>query len=156
MMLIITSGESNLTKRPHCRRTWTIQSHSPGCTNVLTIQNMLPWTHPQLHIHRFSYFCTAHGRESNMVLFAVVCCCLRDPCLSALYVPWCEKTLYKYSSFPFLSYTLHWAFPFPPQNCPLHGGLEPSLMHSSSGPPESTTQMASQSVQRFLHGSRLW
>jgi len=28
---------------------------------------------------------------------------LCDPCLSALYVPWCEKALYKYSSFPFLS-----------------------------------------------------
>ena len=27
-----------------------------------------------------------------------------DPCLSALYVPWCEKALYKYSSFPFLSF----------------------------------------------------
>jgi len=27
---------------------------------------------------------------------------LCDPCLSALYVPWCEKALYKYSSFPFL------------------------------------------------------
>jgi len=34
-------------------------------------------------------------------------CCLQvklcDPCLRALYVPWCEKALYKYSSFPFLS-----------------------------------------------------
>ena len=33
-------------------------------------------------------------------------CCLQvklcDPCLSALDVPWCEKALYKYSSFPFL------------------------------------------------------
>ena len=32
-------------------------------------------------------------------------CCLQvklcDPCLSALYVPCCEKALYKYSSFPF-------------------------------------------------------
>jgi len=31
---------------------------------------------------------------------------LCDPCLSALCVPWCEKALYKYSSFPFLSLTL--------------------------------------------------
>jgi len=34
-------------------------------------------------------------------------CCLQvklcDPCLSALDVPWCEKALYKCSSFPFLS-----------------------------------------------------
>jgi len=32
-------------------------------------------------------------------------CCLQlklcDPCLSALYVPWCEKAPYKYLSFPF-------------------------------------------------------
>jgi len=31
---------------------------------------------------------------------------LCDPCLSALYVPWCKKALYKYSSFPFLSFPL--------------------------------------------------
>jgi len=29
---------------------------------------------------------------------------LCDPCLSALCVPWCEKALYKYPSFPFLSF----------------------------------------------------
>jgi len=37
---------------------------------------------------------------------------LCDPCLSALYVPWCEKSLYKYSSFPFLPLTTHWTFCF--------------------------------------------
>ena len=35
-------------------------------------------------------------------------CCLQvklcDPRLSALSVPWCKKALYKYSSFPFLSF----------------------------------------------------
>ena len=35
-------------------------------------------------------------------------CCLQvklcDPCLSALCVPWCKKALYKYSSFPFVSF----------------------------------------------------
>jgi len=31
---------------------------------------------------------------------------LCDPCLSTLYVPWCEKVLYRYSSFPFLSFLL--------------------------------------------------
>jgi len=29
---------------------------------------------------------------------------LCDPRLSALSVPWCKKALYKYSSFPFLSF----------------------------------------------------
>ena len=35
-------------------------------------------------------------------------CCLQvklcDLCLSALYVPWCEKALYKYCSFPFFPF----------------------------------------------------
>jgi len=29
-----TTGQSNLTKRPHCCRTWTVQLHSPGGGNV--------------------------------------------------------------------------------------------------------------------------
>jgi len=29
-----TSGQSNMTKRPHRRRTWTVQSYSPGDANV--------------------------------------------------------------------------------------------------------------------------
>ena len=39
-----------------------------------------------------------HEGKAGMVLFAGKLC---DPCLSALYVPWCEKALYKYSSFNF-------------------------------------------------------
>ena len=36
IMVIVTSGPStsNLTKRPHRRRTWTVQSYSPGCASV--------------------------------------------------------------------------------------------------------------------------
>ena len=38
-------------------------------------------------------------------------CCLQvklcDPCLSALCVPWCKKALYKYSSFPFISFYMY-------------------------------------------------
>jgi len=34
--------------------------------------------------------------------------------------------------------------------------LDPHLTHGSLGPPESTTQTASRSVQPFLQGSRLW
>jgi len=29
-----TSGQSNLTKRPHCRRIWTVHSYSPGGDSV--------------------------------------------------------------------------------------------------------------------------
>jgi len=42
-------------------------------------------------------------------------CCLQvklcDPCPSALDVPWCEKALYKYSSFPFPAYCKPWRRP---------------------------------------------
>jgi len=33
-LYIITNGQSNLTKRPYRRRTWTVQSYSPGGTNL--------------------------------------------------------------------------------------------------------------------------
>ena len=32
--LIVTRGETNLTKRPHRRHTWSVQSHSPGGADV--------------------------------------------------------------------------------------------------------------------------
>ena len=44
---------------------------------------------------------------STKVLLQAWCCLqvkLCDPCLSALCVPWCKNALYKYSSFPFLSF----------------------------------------------------
>jgi len=37
----------------------------------------------------------------------------------------------------------------PPQNCPFPWGSGPHLIHGSFGPPESTTQRASRSVQPF-------
>jgi len=37
MMMMITSGQSNLTKRQHRRSTRTVQSYSPGGANVHAI-----------------------------------------------------------------------------------------------------------------------
>jgi len=37
-----------------------------------------------------------------------------------------------------------------------HGGSGPHLIHGSQGPPESSTQTASRSVQPFLQGSLVW
>jgi len=45
---------------------------------------------------------------------------LCDPRLSALSVPWCKKALYKYSSFPFLSFPLN-----------LNGCVLAALLHGS-------------------------
>jgi len=47
-------------------------------------------------------------------------------------------------------YTLQWDAPFRPQNCSFPwGNLDPHLIRGSLGPPESSTQMASWSVQPF-------
>jgi len=34
ILVLKTTGQSNFTKRPHRRRTWTVQSYSPGCANM--------------------------------------------------------------------------------------------------------------------------
>jgi len=53
-------------------------------------------------------------------------------------------------------YTLQQAAPFP-QKLPFPWeGSGPHLIHGSLGPPESSTQTASWSVQLFLQGSLLW
>jgi len=44
--------------------------------------------------------------------------------------------------------------PLSPQNCPFPwGDLDPHLIHGPLGPPESTSQTASRSVQPFFQGS---
>ena len=60
----IASAQRNLTS--HRCRTWTVQSYSPGCTNVhphLTHASLGPYPSPQLkrHLDRFSHFCRAHN-----------------------------------------------------------------------------------------------
>jgi len=55
--------------------------------------------------------------------------------------------------------TLQWDAPFSPQNCPFpleSQNLNPHLIHGSLGPPESSTEAASRSVQPFLQGSLVW
>jgi len=46
--------------------------------------------------------------------------------------------------------------PIPLKIARSHGGLGSHLIHGSSGPPESSTQTASWSIQQFLQGSLLW
>ena len=40
--LKVTSGQSDLTKRPHRRRTWTVQWYPPGGAPVCTPPNNSP------------------------------------------------------------------------------------------------------------------
>jgi len=53
------------------------------------------------------------------------------------------------------AYSLQWAA-LPPQNCPFPWGIWTSYNTWFLGPPESSTQTASWSVQPFLQGSQLW
>ena len=56
-------------------------------------------------------------------------------------------------------YTLQWDSHFPIKGSKLSlpmGDLDPHLIRGSLGPPESTTQTASQSVQPFLQGWLVW
>jgi len=54
-------------------------------------------------------------------------------------------------------YTLQWATPSPIRIAPLYGrDVDPHLTHGSLGSPKSSSQMASQSVQPFMHGSLVW
>jgi len=56
-----------LTKRSHRRRTWTVQSYSPGGANVHPYVVILPWTYPspqpKRHLDRFSGFSRVHDRD---------------------------------------------------------------------------------------------
>jgi len=54
-------------------------------------------------------------------------------------------------------YTVQWATPSPLKIAPSHpmGDVNPHLIHGSLGPPESSTQTASQLVRPFLRGSLL-
>ena len=44
MTMMIISGHSSLTEKPHRRRTWTVQSYSPGGTNGHCLPESIPQT----------------------------------------------------------------------------------------------------------------
>ena len=64
----LTNDQNNLTKRPHCRCTWTVQSYSPGGANVHfhLIHASLdpPEPQPKRHLDQFNHFYAAHGSKS--------------------------------------------------------------------------------------------
>jgi len=115
-LVLITSGQSNLTERPHCRRTWTVQSYSLGDADV--------------------YSCLTHASFLGTI---------REHTLNGISI----------GSVAFAKgpYTLRWATPFLSKLPLCMGDMDIHLIHGSLGPPESTTQTASRSVQPFLQGS---
>ena len=128
--------------------------------------------HPKWHLDRFSRFCIAHGKESLYFTmgrhFPLKNCSFTWENLDPPSNTWFlgpphsafQMHLDRFSCFctahgrEFLYFTM--GHPFRPQKLPLHmRDLDPHLTHGSLGTPESTTQMASWSVQPFLQGSRL-
>jgi len=106
---MMTSGQSNLTKRPHHRRLWTVQWYLPGCTSV----------HPRASLGHTNGISIGSANFAQLVAVS--------------------------SGMP--------GHVFSPKNCPLAWGdldLCLGLIHGSLGPPESTSQTASRSVQTLL------
>ena len=66
MMMMISRGHSNLTKRPHRRGTWTVQSYLPGGANVPPHLMRAFLEPPKFTLSCISIsspvFCTADGR----------------------------------------------------------------------------------------------
>jgi len=138
-----------------------------------TIELVLAWAHPSLQPKRqldwFSRFCTAHGRKSlyftkgapfskigpshgvsgpHLTHDSSEPIRARNPNgISLGLAVFAQMT----TECP---YTLQWDAPFPCQNYPLPMGdlRKPHLIHGFLGPPESSIQTTSRSIQPFLQG----
>jgi len=139
-----------------------------------TIELVLPSAHPspqpKRQIDRFSCFCTGHGRKCQyftLVDLSPKITHSRVVASGPIYfmIRWTRPSPQSKAHNPNgicigsavfarmtaeCPYTLQWDVPFFPQNCPFPwGDLDPHLIHGFLGPPESSAQMASRSVQPF-------
>jgi len=146
-----TSGQSNLTKRPQCCRTWTFfPLYSPTCGNVhphLTHTSLGPpesipqmasrSVQPLLHSSwQCRQTCLGMGRpgpQSNTRFLGPTRVHIPNGILIGSAI---------FAGLPNMdsSVVFEWW-----HQC------APDVMHTSLGPPKSTTQTAFQSVQPFLH-----
>jgi len=164
--LIITSGPSNLTSRPHRRRKRTVQSYSPGCalqsghigaawqTRLKSCFIQPTWIHKR------------NGKSIDLAVFAPITAeCRRthwrylantiELVLPLTHPsPQSKQEINRFSRFCTAQGRKSLSFPmgrpFPLKIAPFHGGSGPL------GPPESSTQMASRSIQPFLQGLLVW
>jgi len=137
---------------------------------VLLLAQLSP--QPKLQIDRFSHFCTAHGRKSlyfamgdHFPKIALFLGGTGPPSNSWFLEPDRPDSPsgITIGSAVFTQvtaecpYTSQCNAPFPLKIAPSQwGDLDPHLLHGSLGPPESSTQIASRSVQPFLQGSLMW
>ena len=112
-------------------RTWTVQSYSPGGTNVPShVRTLAPpgeydWT----------YASFGPPKSTTKMANQLVKLFLH----SSL-----QKVLILYNGYSY------------PPKLPLPWGFGPHLIHGSLDPPECTSQTESRSVQLFLQGSLVW
>jgi len=134
-----------------------------------TIELVHPWAHsspqPKWQIDQFSHFCIAHGRKSRYIKIGA-------PVPQNCPFPWVDLDPIKHmipwtNLSPQPKWHLDWfsrfctdsrrvslyfsGSPLPPLELSLPmGDLDPHLIHGSLGPPKSSTQMASRSLQTYI------
>jgi len=134
-----------------------------------TIELVLPLAHPspqcKRQIDRFSHFRTAHCRVSSSMSFPLISAHLHvgsgPHLIHASLGP--LKSITQMASRSVQPFLHRWPHSVPilyngtpllHSNLPLPiGDLDPHLTYGSLGPPKSSTQTASRSVQLVLHGS---
>jgi len=155
-----------------CPPMWAYCRH---LANMLEL--VLPSAHqspqPKRQIDRFSHFCTAHNRKSpyftmgnHFPKIAPSHCGIWT--LMQFMIPWGPSEpqpkwlLDRFCLFHTddrrvsLYFTMGCPFPSTPKNCPFPWGIWTPSNTWFLGPPESSTQTASQSVQPFSQGSLAW
>jgi len=131
-------------------------------TIELVLPSAQPNPQPKRQSDRFSRFCTAHGRKSLYFTMGDT-----SPKIAHSHggsgLPSNTQFLWPiqahkpngisigssvFAQMTAVSLYFTMGRPFPPQNCPFRrGDLDRHLIHGSLSPPESSTQMASRSVQ---------
>jgi len=123
---------------------------------------MVPWAHnPIRHLDRFSHFCTAHGRVPSGMFFPLkLLLRIRDLDSHLIYMLPVPTWVHNRNWILVLPFLHRWSQsvpipyngpPFPLKIVPSRGECGPHVpvLHGSLGPPESSTQKASRSVQQF-------
>jgi len=139
-----------------------IRQVSPVCT----LLNMFPWVHSSPRrkqlVHRFSRFCTVHGRVSSGcrgMSFPLKI----DPWYGSIWTPWPPSNtgflgltrVHTPSDISIGSAVLQGRRTWTVQSySPGCANVYTHVTHACLGPPESTTQTASRLVKPFLHCSR--
>jgi len=166
-IITITSSQSNLTTARIAAAHGRFNDIPPAGASVHPHPNTCflgpirrhPNPNPKRHLDRFYHFRTAHGIESLYFTTG-----RPSPSHGWIWTSWflgptrvlnpngiaIGSAVFAQLTAEHL-YTLKWAA-LPPENYPFPWGTGPHLIHGSLGPPKSSTQTGSRSVQLATHG----